>query len=161
MRHKVHSYLKGLAETRARAAGDIARFERITEEVAAKLAEARSVLDSCDRLIKRYNPELQPELIGPIRIWPNHGGKRGELRSIILEFMERHAPDEVTTMEICNELETRWHLNFLTPMERDKWRRDSVGRCMRRLAEEERVTPLHDASGADPMDTGRWVLVAR
>ena len=56
MRQKVLSYLKGLAENRARAAGDIARFERISEEVAAKIAEARLVLDSCDRLIKRYDP---------------------------------------------------------------------------------------------------------
>ncbi len=69
MHKKVRSYLKGLAENRARAAGDIIRFEGMAKEIAERLAEARSDLESCDRLIKKYDPRLQPELIGPIRVW--------------------------------------------------------------------------------------------
>jgi hypothetical protein len=55
MRKKVRSYLKGLAENRARTASDIIRFERLAEEIAKRLAEAKADLASCDRLIKKYD----------------------------------------------------------------------------------------------------------
>ena len=52
MRKKVRSYLKGLAENRARAAGDVVRLEAMAAQVAKELAEARMDVESCDRLIK-------------------------------------------------------------------------------------------------------------
>lgn len=51
MRKKVRSYLKGLAENRARAAGDVVRLEAMAAQVAKELAEARMDVESCDRLI--------------------------------------------------------------------------------------------------------------
>jgi hypothetical protein len=71
MRKKVRSYLKGLAENRARAAADVIRFEVMVAQVTRRLAEAKLDLESCDRLIKKYDPRLQPECIVPIRVWPH------------------------------------------------------------------------------------------
>jgi hypothetical protein len=40
MRKKVRSYLKGLAENRARAVGEVIRFEGMIAEVTQRLAES-------------------------------------------------------------------------------------------------------------------------
>ena len=100
------------------------------------MAEARLDLESCDRLIKKYDPRLQPECIVPIRVRPHHKGKRGGLREKLLEIIEREAPKEVTLTEICYAIEISWELTFLTSKDRLGWRRDAVGRALRRLATE-------------------------
>ncbi len=157
MRKKVRSYLKGLAENRARAAGDIIRFEGMAKEIAERLAEVRSDLESCDRLIKKYDPRLRPELIGPIRVWPHHNVKRGGLREKLLEIIRREAPAEVTLTEICHAIEIGWELTFLTPEDRLSWRRDAVGRALRRLATEGQIVALHSKCGGLPTtEIARW-----
>jgi hypothetical protein len=116
-------------------------------EVTQRLAEARLDLQSCDRLIKKYDPRLQPECIVPIRVWPHHKGKRGGLREKLLEIIEREAPKEVTLTEICYAIEINWELTFLTPKDRLGWRRDAVGRALRRLATEGYIVALHSKCG--------------
>ena len=157
MRKKIRSYLKGLAENRARAAGDIIRFERIAAEVNEKLTNARLDVESCDRLIKKYDARLKPERIGPIRVWPHHKGKRGELKNLLIEIIEREAPSEVSLVELCNEVEIRWELTFLTEIERTCWRRDAIGRALRRLSQAGRIAAVHSRRGGSPNEAvGRW-----
>lgn len=78
---KTPSYLKGLAETRARVAGDLQRYEkqhpqlevklkaaeadldrcqRLYSGVCRGLAEAKADLESCDRLIRKFDDRLDP-----------------------------------------------------------------------------------------------------
>ena len=45
------------------------RLEAMAAQVAKELVEARMDVESCDRLIKKYDPRLRPELIEPIREW--------------------------------------------------------------------------------------------
>jgi hypothetical protein len=42
----------------------------VATQVAKELAEARMDVESCDRLIKKYDSRLRPELIEPIRRGP-------------------------------------------------------------------------------------------
>lgn len=93
MRKKVRSYLKGLAENRARAAGDVVRLEAMAAQVAKELAEARMDVESCNRLIKKYDSRLRPELIEPIREWCHHKGKRGDLKILLLADQRTAQPN--------------------------------------------------------------------
>jgi hypothetical protein len=157
MRKNVRSYLKGLAENRARAAGDIMRFEAMEKEIATRLAEARADLESCDRLIKKYDPRLRPELIEPIRVWPHHNAKRGGLRALLLEIVALRAPAEITLTEICYEVEIRWDLTFLTPKDRECWKRGGVARALRSLVTEGRIVALHSGRGGESQTQhARW-----
>jgi hypothetical protein len=157
MRKKVRSYLKGLAENRARAAGDILRFEEMATEIAERLAEARSDLESCDRLIKKYDPRLQPQLIGPIRVWPHHKGKRGAPREKLLEIIKQKAPKEVTLTEISCAIEMSWELTFLTAKDRLDWQRDAIGRALRTLATTGHIVALHSKRGGlNATEIARW-----
>lgn len=66
---KTPSYLKGLAETRARVAGDVPRYQKIHDDVWQRLAEAKAELDACDRLIRKFDKRLVREQIEPIQAW--------------------------------------------------------------------------------------------
>ena len=61
------SYLKGLAETRARLAGDIQRYERLLKEIDSSLTLARRQLEGCDLLIKRFDARIDPRRIEAIQ----------------------------------------------------------------------------------------------
>jgi hypothetical protein len=160
MRKKVRSYLKGLAENRARAAGDVVRLEAMAAQIAKELAEARMDVESCDRLIKKYDPRLRPELIEPIREWRHHKGKRGDLTALLLEILKQKAPAAPTLIEICCEIEMRWKLTFLTELDHKCWRRDAVGRALRTLAAERKIVALHTMKGGDPTsEVGRWTAI--
>jgi hypothetical protein len=160
MRKKVRSYLKGLAENRARAAGDIARLEAMAAQVATALAEARLDLESCDRLIKKYDPRLRPERIEPVREWRHHKGKRGDLRKLLVEIIAQRSPAAITSTEICCEIEMRWELTFLTDLDRSCWRRDCVGRALRALVAQKKLAPLHTGKGGNPILEGaRWTVI--
>lgn len=74
---KTPSYLKGLAETRARAAGDVQRLQQIYQEIGRHLARAEKDMAACDCLIQNFDERLDPSLIEPIHAWQGRYGKRG------------------------------------------------------------------------------------
>lgn len=60
---KTPSYLKGLAETRARLAGDIERYRSVIEDVGRQMLKAETELEACDLLIRKFDSRLRPECV--------------------------------------------------------------------------------------------------
>jgi hypothetical protein len=149
VRKKIRSYLKGLAENRARAAGVVARLEAMAALIAHELEEARKDVESCDRLIKKYDERLDPDRIEPIREWRHHKGKKGALRGLLVDIVEHASPAPLTLMHICLEVEMRWKLDFLTDQDRLIWRRDAIARALRDLVVKKRITSFHTKKGGD------------
>lgn len=157
---KVLSYLKGLAETRARVDAECDRLERLHTEIGQRLAEATAECDACDRLIKKYDGRLDPTKIAPIRAWQGRYGKRGALKQAILEVVSMNFPSEVSTSEIAWAIQLRFDIGFETPDERAHWLHHSVGGALRILANNGFVKPIHDQSLVGGTGrTGRWLLV--
>lgn len=116
---KTPSYLKGLAETRARIAGDLLRYEkqhpelekiklkaakadleryeRLYARVCQSLTEAKADLESCDRLIRKLDSRLDPGQIEPIQAWKGRYGKRGGLKEMIFQVLKDYAPVAMCT----------------------------------------------------------------
>jgi hypothetical protein len=111
---KTPSYLKGLAETRARAAGDAQRFKKLHEEIGEKLARAEHDLAACDRLIQRFDARLDPGLIDPIHAWQGRYGKRWALGEEIRRIIQSAWPDEITTTEIVWRVQIHFQMSFVT-----------------------------------------------
>jgi hypothetical protein len=149
VRKKIRSYLKGLAENRARAGGAVARLETMAALLSQELAEARKDLESCDRLIKKYDQRLDPSRIEPIREWRHHKGKRGDLRDLLVDIIEHAAPAPLTLVHICLEIEMQWQLDFLSDQDRLNWRRDSIARALRQLVSDKKITAFHTKKGGD------------
>lgn len=106
---RTHSYLKGLAETRARADGDVQRLEQLHSEIARQLATAKAEVASCDRLIRKFDGKLDPTKIPAIRAWKGRYGKRGALREAVLRVVE------AATEDVPRATTTRYTIHSLSP----------------------------------------------
>lgn len=62
---KIPSYRKGLAETRARADGDLIRLAKRQAELDTLAADALATREACDKLIKNFDVRFNPGLISP------------------------------------------------------------------------------------------------
>lgn len=133
---KTPSYLKGLAETRARAAADILRYQQVIEQVTASLTKAQAELEACDRLIKKFDERLEPALIEPVLHWKGRYGKRGALREAILALLQEQAPAAVTTTEIGWQMQLKFDISFNHWTERKRWMTNSIGNCLKKLAKD-------------------------
>jgi hypothetical protein len=153
---KIETYLKKLAEKRARAAGDVERYSKATEQSAALRAKAQSVLGACDVLIAEYDERLDPSVIESIKTWHNHPKKRGDLKAILVDILKSASPRWLTTDEICDEVEARWKLEFIIPADRVEWKRGSIGRQLRRHASSGLIETSHDRGVAATVVAGLW-----
>ena len=143
---KTPSYLKGLAETRARAAAEVQYLQKLVDELSRDLTTAQAELDACDRLIRKYDERLNPTLIEPIRAWKGRYGPRGKLKETIIRLLKERYPESMSTRELLIKLQVALHLDFITPAERMDWKRNSLLSQLRGLVEEGLVLRLHDAS---------------
>jgi hypothetical protein len=150
------SYLKGLAETRARLAGDIERYERTMHDLQVLIDKVRLEKDACDTLIKKFDQRLDPGLIEPIRQHNPRYGTRGKLKAVILSCVQKAYPSEVTTPEIGLTLQVVFGLDFATWQETEEWTANSVRPQLRKLVKEGLVERLHEATAG--AGVGRWRL---
>ena len=149
------SYLKGLRDNRARADADVARLTGIIERATRSLQEAIDARESCDRLIRRFNPDLDPTQIKPNRGLGRIPGPRGTLRSALVDYLKDHAPHSVSSTEICLALEIHFGLEFESGTRRWAWQHGTVGRALKRLRAEGLAVRLHDPIHFTG-EVGRW-----
>ena len=152
---KTPSYLKGLAETRARAAADVLRYRQVIDEIMASLAKAQAELEACDRLIKKFDERLEPALIEPVLHWKGRYGKRGALREAILALLQEQAPAAVTTTEIGWQMQLKFDIGFNHWTERKRWMTNSIGNCLKKLVKDSLVEPCHDQGRKG--EAGSWL----
>lgn len=152
---KTPSYLKGLAETRARVAADVQRYQRLQGEINMALDNARAELGACDRLIRKFDERLNPELIQPIKATKGRYGPRGKLKDTIIGLLKDNYPEEATTTEIGLRLQVAFGLDFYTQRERFEWIHNSVAKQLKRLVYDGLAERLHDPLVRN-MEDGRW-----
>lgn len=174
---KTHSYLKGLAETRARAAGslqrlrqlrsevqrklkvataEVERYQKMEVELARKLEEARTDLKSCDWLIRKFDSRLDPSEIAPIAAWKGRYGKRGALKEAVSRILKDHSPVALSIPELSKMIILEFQLTFDTDKALKAWTHNSIGGVLKTLISEglvERINaPRAEWGGAD----GKW-----
>lgn len=155
---KTPSYLKGLAETRARAARDVQCYQQLVDELQIRLAQAQAELTACDTLIRKFDNRLDPSQIEPVNGWKGRYGKRGALQGAILKVLQAHAPAEVTTTMIGLAVQAEFRLVFYLPVERETWLANSVRNCLKKLVKEGLVEACHDQSNTGGV--GSWRVIS-
>ena len=155
---KTPSYLKGLAETRGRLAGDVQRYQQVLAEVTASLVKAQAEMAACDTLIRKFDDRLDPGLVQPIHAWQGRYGKRGALREAIIELLLEQAQATVSTTEIGWQMQLKFGITFCHPKEREQWINNSIGNCLKKLAGKEGLAEAcHDRSNTGEVGRWRWV----
>ena len=131
---KTPPYLKGLAETRARAAGDVVRFgalagdalaslaeeklevtlyQSLADEFNARLTQAHAEANACDIFIRKIAPNTDPANILAIQAWQGHYGRRGSLKAAIADCIRSSAPAAVSKAEIVLHVQAEWFTSRL------------------------------------------------
>jgi hypothetical protein len=132
--YKRHSQAIYLGDLRGRTAGKIAHLERIANDVATQLAEARKDLEAVDRIIKQFDPRIDPTSIPSI-----HGGKklqrgtRGGLVTAVRAIMEKAPVGGMTSHEVLLALQLQHDLVFETPQEFKRYLNNVVRCCLQDL----------------------------
>lgn len=155
---KVPSYLKGLAETRARVAAEVASLTATRDKAIAKLVTAQAQLEACDVLIRKFDERLDPGQIVAVHAWKGRYGKRGAMREALIAHLKERAPAQVTTFELALLVEAECQLEFASPAERLRWQTNSMTRELKRLVGEGLVERLHSVP-APIGEVGRWKYV--
>jgi hypothetical protein len=113
-RGRCPSTLKGLAEMRARLAGEVQQRQGF-------LADAQKALDDCDRIILRLFPKEDPQSIHTLRYLKHFVNRRGALRKTMLAILREQAPTSLTTRQIVAHMEERLNLRFICKQDRRQW----------------------------------------
>lgn len=153
---KVPSYLKGLAETRARADAEALRLQKLVAEVTERMTEAQKTRDSCDRLIRKFDERLNPNLIEPIQAWKGRYGPRGALRESIQRQLREAYPGELTTSEISWALQLEFKLDFELALEKKMWQKNTLLNGLKALVNKGQIVRLHDWSNGPTGEVGHW-----
>lgn len=174
---KTPSYLKGLAETRARAAGDLrrhtrqkaaletllsdleanlVRYRKMYTRVCEYLENAESDLESCDRLIRKFDGRLDPDEIEPIRAHKGRYGGHDRLREAIMGLLKDCHPEALDTEQVALTIILELDLEFATPKERRAWVHNSIGNSLKKMVAEGLVERMHDPSVLGQQGFGRW-----
>jgi len=156
---KTPSYLKGLAETRARVSADVRRYQQFYDEIGEALEKAKAELTACDLLIRKYDERLNPALIEPIKAWKGRYGTRGQLKEAIVLLLKQSRPHAISTTELAIKLQMEFSLDFLTAVERRHWVHNSVGKQLKRLMAEGLVKRLHDPAKTGGKESGNWLWI--
>jgi hypothetical protein len=132
---RTRSYLRGLTETQARAAGSLQRLKKLRSEVQRKLKVAKADaerhpemeielarkiegawtdLKSCDWLICKFDSRLDPSEIEPIVAWKGRYGKRSVRREAVSRILRDHAPVALSIPELSKVIIQEFQLTFAT-----------------------------------------------
>jgi hypothetical protein len=157
---KVPSYLLGLAETRARADGQVLRIEQAMAELQTELAKARTTRASCDALIERYDSILDAAAIAPVKAWKGRYGERGALLGEIKRVVREAYPGSVTALDIADHLIRKFKLEFPSPKDERDWRREAVNNKLRILRSRDVVVRVDEPDPARRRPA-QWQWVVR
>ena len=130
--------LAKLADAEAATRGLQAQVIALTQQAAASAATASVLgedLASLDRTLSLHSPEVDASAIGPVRAWKDRYGKRGQLRRHIMEVLRGRSPAWTTTAEVAVAVHTACGLAPLEGAASKRFRRNSIGTALRRLAD--------------------------
>ena len=130
---KTPSALKWLAEKRARIAHDLEQTERIVSDMTLRRDGLRFDLAALDRTLAIYDPAINPESIGSVNGWQGKAGKRGSLRTTILNVLKSHEPEWVSTANIEAVVTFELGLSFELPSLRRHWYNGSFRGTLKKL----------------------------
>lgn len=161
---RTHPYLKGLAETRARVAGDIQRLLKAQQTLLERMNRIRQQgelcerqlltisrllplrqeeLHACDRLIVSFNAQVNPAHIKAIQAWQGRYRQRGGLRGTIAQVLRQAYPKALTSHVLEWEVRATCQLEFLTPQDRNAWFHNSLRGALKDLAAKDIIERLH------------------
>jgi hypothetical protein len=155
MRQRTPSGLKWVANELAAIAGELERIDEQMTGLAARrarLEDQRASLNQVSALMGA--PELQA-IMPAVRVHTAYGG-RGFLVDWVRGVLQAMAPRPLDTRALVLLAEEQFGLELPTQEARDQYRKNSLGRALRKLRAEDLVERLHDSESTSGPGLWRW-----
>jgi hypothetical protein len=75
-----------------------------------RLTATQELLSALDATVEMAHPEANPQAAGVVNAWAGRYGRRGALRTFILEQVKTAGPDGISTSELIDRVICQFHL---------------------------------------------------
>ena len=140
-------------------AHDLADSERVQQAVVERTNKLREELAALDRTLTVYDSNLCPASVQPVRGHRPAYGQRGGLTAAIARVLQAQSPHYVSTDLLLLILCAEFNLEFETPRELSRWRKNVVARRLRHMLDSGVVEREQDPT-IWTVEHGRWRWLA-
>jgi hypothetical protein len=156
---KRHTNAVFLGDLRGRTAGKITQLERIAAGVSAEMTAAWSDLNAIDRVIRLFDPRIDPGALPVIHSCKKiPRGSKGGLTLALRGILDQAGSEGLSIREVGWALQLRHNLVFETPKEFTRYLKNTVER---RLREMEHMTFVESMEIQTPAEDGTCRAVRR
>lgn len=149
------SGLKWVGNELAAVSGELQCVQEEIDRLAVRKARLEGVRDSLSPVGALLGVAELHNLVPPVRVHKAYGG-RGFLVDWVKDVLRAAAPRCFDTRTLVLLAEERFNLTFQTYVERDQFRKNSLGRALRLLLAQGLVERLHDPKKAPAPGVWRW-----
>ena len=133
-RTRTNSALKWLANEGAAVLGELELVRNALGALQQRETRLRADLDALDASIQRFDAELDPTLIRPVRAWKERNNGRGRMEAYFLAVLEQAGEVGLTVSMVTDMWAAEvGDLAFTVGAERSKYIMNRTKPCLRRL----------------------------
>lgn len=144
-----------MANELAAVMGELARIEATIQELTARKAHLEGVRDSLTQVGDVMGLQHLQRLVPAVRAHRAYGG-RGFLVDWLRGLLQAAGPHWVDTRTLVVLAEQEFGLTFPTYVQRDAYRKNTLGRALRKLLVQGLVERQHDPESTSSPGLWRW-----
>ncbi|MBL0428729.1 hypothetical protein [Ramlibacter alkalitolerans] len=144
-----------MANELAAVLGELERIEATLGELAARKAHLEGVRDSLTQVGAVMGIEQLQRFVPAVRVHRAYGG-RGFLVDWLRGLLQAAAPHWVDTRSMVALAEQEFDLTFPTYIQRDAYRKNTLGRALRKLLSQDLVERQHNPESTSSPGLWRW-----
>lgn len=135
--------------------GELQRVEAAIGELTARRRRLEALRDSLTQVGTVMGLEQLQRLVPAVRVHRAYGG-RGYLVDWLRGLLRAAAPHWADTRTLVALAETEFGLTFPTYVQRDAYRKNTLGRALRKLLSQGLVERRHDPASTGTPGAWRW-----
>lgn len=155
VRTRTPSDLKWVANELAAVMGELERLERLVLHLGARRKQLERMRDSLTQVGTMLGAGPLVALVPSVQVHRPYG-RRGTLVAWLAEVLQAAAPGAVSTASLVTMAERQYCLELPTPAARDEYRKNVLGRALRKLLVRDLVERLHDPFSTRGPGLWRW-----
>lgn len=148
-----------MANELAAIVGELERLDATISALSSRRERLAAERDAFSHVGAVMGLEQLQHLVLPVRAHRAYGG-RGFLVDWLRGMLQAAAPHWVDTRTLVSLAERDFSLTFPSPVERDAYRKNTLGRALRKLLSQDLVERQHDPERASTPSLWRWKVAA-
>ena len=147
--------VKWVANVLAALKGELQVMDRAIDDLHVRRAAIQAKADALSRVFTQVAPNIPLVHVPVVRAHVRFGG-RGNLRTWLLKTLEAAYPHQLDTDALCRGAVIEFGMSFDSKTALDRFRKNSLGRALRKALEDGEVDRLTDKAAWSSGEPGIW-----